>query len=337
MYTTKCHYCTQTWSRGRPEILKSHLALHCKEVPLAIKSEYMEMLAIGSTSTNRKQKLDTDSSAAEIDADKKDRIDQALIQYFVCCGIPFSTINHPYFIDFVQKTAIVLKKIKEELKYEEDLTLGRSIYAFIIITPGKRQYIHTLKDTLVDSHARSFNATEIENVLTTIGPKKFAAVVSDAESAMQMARRLISENSNLSEDKLETALREVTTAMINNDDLFTDDDNEEKNDDVIKIISDNGDHYHNSELMAIVSYWYDWYRVEVHGWIFLELGEAKTTVDSYHTTSTSQDIERAIEELSGTSVAQIKLNRNKNNENMVLEKLCNTNYKNTKTIPGISK
>lgn len=144
-YTAKCHYCTQTWSRGRPEILKSHLALYCKEVPLAIKSEYMEMLAIGSTSTNRKQKLDTNSSAAEIDADKKDRIDQALIRYFVCCGIPFSTVNHPYFIDFVQslcfaynppkrsslsttilnkETAIVLKKIKEELKYEEDLTLG---------------------------------------------------------------------------------------------------------------------------------------------------------------------------------------------------------------------
>ncbi|GET57671.1 hypothetical protein GLOIN_2v1535567 [Rhizophagus irregularis DAOM 181602=DAOM 197198] len=50
-----------------------------------------------------------------------------------------------------------------------------------------------------------------------------------------------------------------------------------------------------------------------------------------------QDIERAIEELSGTSVAQIEPNRNKNNENMVLEKSCNTNYKKTKTIPGISK
>jgi len=29
--------------------------------------------------------------------------------------------------------------------------------------------------------------------LTSIGPKKFVAVVSDAESAMQMARRLVSE------------------------------------------------------------------------------------------------------------------------------------------------
>ncbi|RHZ84344.1 hypothetical protein Glove_83g48 [Diversispora epigaea] len=52
----------------------------------------------------------------------------------------------------------------------------------------------------------------------------------------------------------------------------------------IKIISDNGGHYHNSELMAIISHWYryDWYNVEVYRWIFLEPGEAKTTVDSHH-------------------------------------------------------
>src|SRR5581483_1953258 len=52
----------------------------------------------------------------------------------------------------------------------------------------------------------------------------------------------------------------------------------------IKIISDNGGHYHNSELMAIISHWYDWYNIEVCGWIFLEPGEAKTTVDSHYAT-----------------------------------------------------
>ncbi|GBC46360.2 ribonuclease H-like domain-containing protein [Rhizophagus irregularis DAOM 181602=DAOM 197198] len=222
-YTARCHYCNQNWSRGKPEILKSHLALYCKDVPLYIKTEYMEMLAVGTTSTmNRKQKTDSDSSA-ELTVDRKDKIDQALIRFFICCGIPFSTVGHPYFIDFVQslcfaygppkrttlsttflnhETAIILNKIKEELKYEKNLTLavdgwcdplGRSIYAFIIITPSKRQYIHTLKDTSMDSHTGTFNATEIEKVLTSIGLEKFAAVVSDAESAMQMARRLITE------------------------------------------------------------------------------------------------------------------------------------------------
>jgi len=55
----------------------------------------------------------------------------------------------------------------------------------------------------------------------------------------------------------------------------------------VKIISDNGGHYHNSELMSIISHWYDWYNIEVCGWIFLEPGEAKTTVDSHHATVNS--------------------------------------------------
>ena len=59
--------------------------------------------------------------------------------------------------------------------------------------PSKRQYIHTSKDVSIDSHTGSFNAAEIEKVLNAIGPEKFAGVVSDAESAMQMARQLISE------------------------------------------------------------------------------------------------------------------------------------------------
>lgn len=48
-------------------------------------------------------------------------------------------------------------------------------------------------DASNQSHTGSFNTTEIEKVLTSIGPKKFIAVVSDAEAAMQMARRLINE------------------------------------------------------------------------------------------------------------------------------------------------
>jgi len=141
-YSAKCYYCTQTWARGRPEILKSHLALYCKEVPLVIKSEYMEMLAVGTTSTNRNQ----NDLSVEIDSD---RIDQTLIRCFICCGISFSTVNHPYFLEFVQslcsayhppkrnllsttildrETTIVLKKIQEELKYEENLTLGNLLF-----------------------------------------------------------------------------------------------------------------------------------------------------------------------------------------------------------------
>lgn len=50
----------------------------------------------------------------------------------------------------------------------------------------------------------------------------------------------------------------------------------------ITIISDNGGHYHNTELMIILSYWKEWYDIYVSKWIFLEAGEAKTIIDSHH-------------------------------------------------------
>jgi hypothetical protein len=35
-------------------------------------------------------------------------------------------------------------------------------------------------------------------------------------------------------------------------------------------------------MMIILSHWKDWYNVEIKKWIFLEAGEAKTTIDSHH-------------------------------------------------------
>jgi hypothetical protein len=96
-YTARCHYCNQNWFRGKPEILKSHVVLYCKEVPLFAKMEYMEMMAIGTTSMNRKQKSDSDSSAELTVGTRKENIDQALIRFFICCGIPFSTSSSLFY------------------------------------------------------------------------------------------------------------------------------------------------------------------------------------------------------------------------------------------------
>ncbi|RIB13328.1 hypothetical protein C2G38_2198148 [Gigaspora rosea] len=87
----------------------------------------------------------------------------------------------------------------------------------------------------------------------------------------------------------------------------------------------------NNKLMAIISYWHSWYDIEVRGWIFLEPGEAKTTVDSHHATASrfdtiahaikryirvgydltdGADIESALHNLSRTSVAHIEPDHN---------------------------
>ncbi|CAG8829859.1 23899_t:CDS:1, partial [Cetraspora pellucida] len=138
--------------RGRPEELKSHLALFCNVIPQDIKLEYLEILANinsskktkNNSSSSEKLVFDYYDSTTNIEPNKKNRIDQALIRFFICCGIPFSVVGHPYFIDFIkslcygyippnrltlsttilnQEISTVLIKINKELEYENNLTL----------------------------------------------------------------------------------------------------------------------------------------------------------------------------------------------------------------------
>ncbi|CAG8794993.1 17952_t:CDS:1, partial [Dentiscutata erythropus] len=69
--------------------------------------------------------------------------------------------------------------------------LKKSIYTFVIITPSRKQYIYSLVDKSSKFYTGSFNASEIEKILIAVGTKKFVAIVSDAESAMQLAKQII--------------------------------------------------------------------------------------------------------------------------------------------------
>ncbi|CAB5393610.1 unnamed protein product [Rhizophagus irregularis] len=75
--------------------------------------------------------------------------------------------------------------------------------------------------------------------------------------------------------------------------------------------------------MIILSYWKEWYNISIKNWIFLEAGEAKTTIDSHHAQIThaikryvklgyditsGENIEDAIKDLAGTHVAHIQPN-----------------------------
>ncbi|CAB5207494.1 unnamed protein product [Rhizophagus irregularis] len=123
----------------------------------------------------------------------------------------------------------------------------------------------------------------------------------------------------------------------------------------IRVISDNGAHYHSSELMAIVAHWNEWYQIEVRDWQFLEPGEAKTTIDSHHAAIShsikryirigydirdGEDIVEAAKHLAGTSLANLEPNRSQFEPED--EKIYNISKKeqnskpNVKTIKGIS-
>ncbi|RIB16393.1 hypothetical protein C2G38_2143116 [Gigaspora rosea] len=75
-----------------------------------------------------------------------------------------------------------------------------------------------------------------------------------------------------------------------------------------------------------MGYWPKWYGIQVEKWVFLEAREAETTIDSHHAQishainryvrlgfdiSEGQDIENAIQNIRGTSVANLKPNRDR--------------------------
>jgi Protein of unknown function (DUF 659) len=61
------------------------------------------------------------------------------------------------------------------------------------MTPQRKQYIYSLEDVSSFSHTANFNAKKMLEVLEKIGPEKFSAVISDAESAMMAAKRQVAD------------------------------------------------------------------------------------------------------------------------------------------------
>jgi hypothetical protein len=139
----------------------------------------------------------------------------------VCCGIPFSIVSNPFFIDFVkslcpayelpnritfagswinQELATVTTIIYDETQSLTNITLGidgwaepngQSIYAFILILPSGKEYIHSLKDFSLYSHMADFMSTEILKVIEDVGYNRFSSVVSDNASTMVAAKKLV--------------------------------------------------------------------------------------------------------------------------------------------------
>ncbi|CAB5365235.1 unnamed protein product [Rhizophagus irregularis] len=169
-----CKFCKQSWKRGKPNEMKSHLALRCSKVPHNIKIEYLRMISNEEVSEQSISKINKTDNSGNIDFT---RADKSLVRFFICCGIPFSVVDSPFFQDFVKKSANVILKIEEELRQSKNLTLGvdswtsplgQSIYAFVIITPTRRQYIYSINDFSSQRHTAEFNEEKMLKVIENI-------------------------------------------------------------------------------------------------------------------------------------------------------------------------
>ena len=127
--------------------MKSHLALKCSEVPHNIKIEYLHMIKNDKISSQQSTQTQQskDNNNDKIDDLKIENANKALVRFFVCCGIPFSVVDSPFFIDFTKslcygyelpkrttlsnrhlnaEIATITLKIEEELRNSTNLTLG---------------------------------------------------------------------------------------------------------------------------------------------------------------------------------------------------------------------
>ncbi|CAG8564730.1 17932_t:CDS:2 [Racocetra persica] len=212
------------WGRGEPARLEAHLALECSKVEDHVRQIYLLCVARRDGVTeetqseillaNTKKQSNKQSSISNYFSQKLDSlseghmnsINSSLLKAFVVCDIPFSVIDNPFFIDFLQNLCPNYKppSIKRENIFygSNNLTLaldrwtspnGNSIYSFMILIPMHHKYLYSLSDFSANSHMAEFLVDKIELVLNEIGCSKFSAIVTDNASNMKLARQIIHE------------------------------------------------------------------------------------------------------------------------------------------------
>ena len=142
--------------------MKAHLAFKYFMITHDIKLEYLRIIKSDDIleSTNKRWKLDDKNSLYNyFDSDKIDetkilRIHKALVRFFVCCRIPFSVVESPFFRDFIKslcygyelpkrsalsnqlldaEIANIVIKIEEKLRQAKNLTLGKNLLYYFIL------------------------------------------------------------------------------------------------------------------------------------------------------------------------------------------------------------
>jgi len=126
--------------------MKAHLALKCTMVTFDIKREYLNIIKNNNdTQQSIQNQYSRNDNNNQLDELRVEKINKALIRLFICCGIPFSVVDSPFFIDFAKslcyeykapkrttlstrylnaEIADITLKIEEELRHLTNLTLG---------------------------------------------------------------------------------------------------------------------------------------------------------------------------------------------------------------------
>ncbi|CAJ0643437.1 5813_t:CDS:2 [Entrophospora sp. SA101] len=215
-FSAKCHYCAEAWSRGKPEFLKGHLALHCSAVPTNIKLEYMQILIEQPLSSNKTQKINSSNpsitnyfdSSAEVDASKRERINQALAKGFQNTIFrEMSLFAMKIWTDFgggTNSCKILMAQIR---KYSENYPPYDMEYIDNHDTPEICTHIITHK--IQTLHFLRIDTTRLQSMAQI-----HSFYITNAKTELNYP------NSDLTDDELDTTIQEITAAMAEDDDLF---------------------------------------------------------------------------------------------------------------------
>ncbi|GBC25431.2 ribonuclease H-like domain-containing protein [Rhizophagus irregularis DAOM 181602=DAOM 197198] len=201
-FEAECKYCSKTWKHGKTPILEEHLANHCSNVPQLILREYMEKVKNRENTSNKKRKVDKSvigqttitafHDSTNLPEARINRINCALVKFFIYCGIAYRIVEHPFFIDFLKEL-----NADYDLPTREYLS-GRLLETELCNVNEKmnedimNQHNLTL-DLSLDSHTVEYLAVQIEEVIKKVKPERISAIVLDNATNIRKARKIINE------------------------------------------------------------------------------------------------------------------------------------------------
>ncbi|CAB4467277.1 unnamed protein product [Rhizophagus irregularis] len=166
-YSATCSYCRQYWRQGRPQVLSAHLANHCKKCPDDV-SLYFAKIVGKNLAKEEEESVDEDES----DYPNK-RVRQTGIKNFYGGEVELSRVN---------------ARVNNELEKESNFTIaldgwtdprGNSLWAFILLTPSRKEYLLQLEDLSKNSHTAEYLSKVINDIICKVGISKIVAIVSD--------------------------------------------------------------------------------------------------------------------------------------------------------------
>ncbi|CAB5360244.1 unnamed protein product [Rhizophagus irregularis] len=164
-YSATCSYCRQYWRQGRPQVLSAHLANHCKKCPDDV-SLYFAKIVGKNLAKEEEESVDEDES----DYPNK-RVRQTGIKNFYGGEVELSRVN---------------ARVNNELEKESNFTIaldgwtdprGNSLWAFILLTPSRKEYLLQLEDLSKNSHTAEYLSKVINDIICKVGISKIVAII----------------------------------------------------------------------------------------------------------------------------------------------------------------